>query len=233
MAQAGDADGYVGLDFISRTDVASAARTVSGDSGALETNGMGCLNFYLDLTAVSGSNPTMDVFLEASDDASNWSAVVQTKRFTSTGSQRFPGLRFSGRYYRYRWVISGSSPSFTFSIVTGIKSYLSRRFTNKIQYGFDLTQATGTASETFTPADSPNVSLMTIRATDGGSNAAYQVQVSNDDINWVSITGNIAQGSNSQNVSSYTGAYRFYRLILTSNSNPGTRVLDIHWAANG
>lgn len=218
---------------IYRTDVASAARTVSGNSGTLDSEGMGCLSFAVEITASSGTIPTMDLFLEVSDDGTNWTPFIQSKRFTGTGSQRFQALRFAGKYYRYRWTIAGTTPSFTFSIITTLKAYLSRRFTNKIQYAFDLTQATGTVSETFTAADSPNVSLMTIRATDGGTNAAYRVQVSNDDLTYVDITGNIAQGSNSQNISTYTGAYRFYRLILNVNSNAGTRVMDIHWAANG
>lgn len=218
---------------INRTDVASAARTTSGNSGTLDTEGMGCLNFQIDVTAVSGTTPTMDVFVDASDDATNWAPFTQSKRFTATGNQRFQGLRDSGKYYRYRWVIAGTTPSFTFSVVSTLKAYLSRRFTNKIQYAFDLTQAVNTVTETFNAADSPNVSLMTIRAADGGTNAAYRVQVSNDDLNWVSITSNIAQGSDSQNVSTFTGAYRFYRLILFVNPNAGTRVMDIHWAANG
>lgn len=218
---------------INRTDVASAARIVSGNSGTLDTQGMGCQNFQITITASSGTNPTLDLFLEVSDDGSTWTAFIQSKRFTGTGNQRFQGLRNSAKYYRYSWVIAGTTPSFTFSISTTLKAYLSRRFTNKIQYAFDLTQATGSVTETFTAADSPNVSLVTIRGTDGGSNAAYRVQVSNDDVTYVDITGNIAQGSNSQNVSTYTGAYRFYRLNLNVNANAGTRVMDIHWAANG
>lgn len=218
---------------INRIDVASAARTVSGNSGTLDTEGMGCLSFDIQVTASSGTNPIMDIFVDASDDGTNWAPFSQSKRFTTTGSQRFQGLRDSGKYYRYRWVIAGTTPSFTFSIVTTLKSYLSRRFTNKIQYNFDLTQAVGTTSEVFNSADSPNISLMTIRGTDGGTNAAYRVQVSNDDVTYVDITGNIAQGSNSQNISTYTGAYRFYRLYLNVNPNAGTRVMDIHWAANG
>lgn len=225
--------GGVSFPYINRTDVASAARTTSSNSGTLESDGMGCMNFAMEVTAVSGTNPTMDLFLEASDDGTNWTSFIQTRRFSATGNQRFQGLRLSVRYYRFRWVIAGTTPSFTFSIVSTLKAYLSRRFTNKIQYSFDLTQATGTNSEVFTAADSPNVSLMTIRGTDGGSNAAYRVQVSNDDVTYVDITGNIAQGSSSQNVSTFTGAYRFYRLSLNVNSNAGTRIMDIHWAANG
>lgn len=217
---------------VNRIDVTSAARTTSGDSGSLDTAGLGTINAMFDVTAVSGTNPILDVFVDASDDQTNWIPFLQTRRFTTTDNQRFQGVRVAGKYYRYRWIIAGTTPSFTFSITTTLKAYLPRRFSNKIQYSFDLTQAVNSTSETFQAADSQNVSLVTIRGTDGGSGAQYKVQVSNDATNWVTITNAIAQNSPSENANTFTGAYRFYRIILTSSSNPGTRTMDIFWACN-
>lgn len=231
-----DADIGNGLPYITRTDVASSARTTSSNSGSLDALGYGMINATLDVTAVSGTNPTLDVFVEASDDGTNWSHFIQFARVTATGNQRYQGARLAGRYYRFRWVIAGTTPSFTFSITTTLKSYLARRITNKTQYGWDVsnTAAVGSTSEVFTAADSPNISIITIRATDGGSSAQFQVDASNDNSNWVSISGNVSQGSSSQIATIFSGqAFRFYRLRLTANSNVGTRVIDIHWAAGG
>jgi len=227
-----DFSNAVNFPHINRIDVSSSGRTTSGDSGSLDTDGMGMINSYIDVTAVSGTNPTLDIFAEASDDNSDWFPFIQSQRFTTTGNKRFQGIRIAGKYYRYRWVIAGTTPSFTFSITTTLKAYLPRRFSNKIQYGFDLTQSVNSVSETFRSDDSQNVSLVTIRAVDGGSGAQYKVQVSNDDINWVTITNAIAQNSPSENANTFQGAYRFYRLILTASSNPGVRTMDIFWACN-
>lgn len=220
------------IPHINRTDVSSAARTTSGNSGTLDSDGFGCLSFIVNVTSVSGTTPKLDVFLEVSDDNSNWSHFIQTRRFTATNIQRFQRLSLGAKYYRFRWDISGTTPSFTFSIQTTLKPYLTRRFSNKTEYDFDLTQSTGSVSQTFTAADSQNVSLITNRATDGGSGAQYKIQASNDEIAWADVSGAISQNSNSINANTFSGAYRFYRLYLTANANTGTRVMDIFWACN-
>lgn len=96
---------------------ASAARTSSGSSPAVELGDAGTVRLLLDVTASSGSSPTLNVQLETSYDgtANSWRPIGSFPQFTSTGSSResFGG---ADRFVRASWTIGGSNPSFTFSL---------------------------------------------------------------------------------------------------------------------
>jgi len=68
---------------------ASAAQTASGNSAALATTGVEKLAVDCNVTAVSGTSPSIEPGLATDTDI--------------------------GGYVRLRWAISGTSPSFTFS----------------------------------------------------------------------------------------------------------------------
>lgn len=220
------------IEHLNRIDVESQVITTNGNSGELDSEGYGCISYIVDVTAVSGTNPTLDIFEEGSEDGINWFQFTQTHRFTNTGQQRFQSLRLAAKFYRYRWIVGGTSPSFTFSIITTLKNYLPKRFGNKIQYGFDLTQALNTPSETFSAADASNVSIILSRGTDTGGVAGYKIQVSNDESNWTDITSELKQAISTNLSLSSSGAYRFYRLLLTALPVPAAGKIDIYWSAN-
>ena len=97
--------------------VTSAARTTTGTSQAI-----GCdsavLSVLLDVTAVSGTTPSMTVSVEWSTDGGTTFCVAETAdAFTAlTGTaQVCKQFRAKSNYYRLRWTISGTTPSFTFS----------------------------------------------------------------------------------------------------------------------
>jgi len=96
----------------------SATRTTSGDSGAtpLTVNYGRVLVFFLSVTAVSGTSPTLDVYIDIRDPASgNWVNQDKFPTVTSTGTWAL-ALPVRSLRYRVRWVLGGTSPSFTFSI---------------------------------------------------------------------------------------------------------------------
>lgn len=114
------------------TLVASAARTASGDSGTLEGFGdVTSARVQLDVTAASGTTPTLDVVLEDSLDGSNWNVIGTFAQRTASGrevinmlgekaeSASFAPL-FASRW-RVRWTIAGTTPSFTFAVVAALK----------------------------------------------------------------------------------------------------------------
>jgi hypothetical protein len=70
------------------------------------------------VTAVAGTNPTMDVTIEESDDAgTNWFKVYDFPRITATGIYRSPVIPLTGNRVRYVQTIGGTgSPSFTRAI---------------------------------------------------------------------------------------------------------------------
>lgn len=101
------------------TDVtlaASAARTATGNGSAVALGDLGTVRLLLDVTAASGTTPTLDVTVETSYDGSTgWTSLGTFAQKTAAGTQR---KSFSGcdRYVRATWTIGGTTPSFTFSI---------------------------------------------------------------------------------------------------------------------
>jgi len=94
----------------------SAARTASGTGDTYEMGDMSTLRLKLDVTAASGSSPTLDVTIETSPDgASDWQTVATFAQKTAISYERnaFPGC---DRFVRVKYTIGGSTPSFTFSV---------------------------------------------------------------------------------------------------------------------
>ena len=122
--------------------LASAARTANGDSGAL--TGYGSFRsgiIQVDVTAASGTTPTLDVYIDTTTDGTTWinmahltqlTAVARrsiqisentsgaTADFDATADLAAATVRQGpwGSTIRVRWVITGTTPSFTF-VVTG------------------------------------------------------------------------------------------------------------------
>ncbi len=99
------------------TPVASAARTANGDSGWLSSELFDTASFLLDVTAASGTAPSLDVILETASTVAgaNTRTVASFAQKTAVSSER---KTFSGfdQYYRARWTVGGTSPNFTFSV---------------------------------------------------------------------------------------------------------------------
>ena len=99
------------------TAVASAARTTSGNSGAL--TGFGDWSRFraqLNVTAASGTSPTLDVVVEDSFDGTTWNTVATFTQKTAAGVQV---VDVSGQFteqLRVRWTVGGTTPSFTFDV---------------------------------------------------------------------------------------------------------------------
>lgn len=99
------------------TVVASAARTTSSNSGALDADGDN-LAIFVDVTAVSGTSPTLDLkvlwshngtdFADADGTADTFAQITAAKKTV----KRFP---VKGTHFRLDWTIAGTTPSFTFS----------------------------------------------------------------------------------------------------------------------
>jgi hypothetical protein len=100
------------------TIVASAARTTSGDSGVLAGWGVPkTLRAQLNVTAASGTGPTLDVVLEDTLDGTNWNVVGTFAQKVGPGREVINVTSpFSDRL-RARWTVAGTAPSFTFSVL--------------------------------------------------------------------------------------------------------------------
>lgn len=98
-------------------DQASAAITTTTTSAAITPASGPCYQVNIPVTAVTGTNPTMDVQIQESDDAgTNWFAVYDFPRITASGMYRSPLLKLIGNRVRYVQTLTGTTPSFTRSI---------------------------------------------------------------------------------------------------------------------
>lgn len=101
------------------TVVPSAARTASGDSGPLAGyGGAGTLRAQLEVTARSGVAPTLDVVVEDSlDGGATWNTVGTFAQATAVGRQVVNVTTPFAPTLRVRWTLTGTTPSFTFSML--------------------------------------------------------------------------------------------------------------------
>lgn len=81
--------------------------------------------FVLDVTAASGTTPTLDVTIETYDPVSNkWDTIVTFTQKTGTGTEWKHSLdtgKKLGNIIRAKYVIGGTSPSFTFTVSAILK----------------------------------------------------------------------------------------------------------------
>lgn len=125
-----------------QTIVSSAARTATGNSGALELPLADCYAFILDTAAGTGTSPTMDVAVQVTvDDGTTWYTAYRFAQATTAAAIRrlnVQGMLGRGeagteaaiaatggalnantvltRKYRILWTIGGTNPSFTFAV---------------------------------------------------------------------------------------------------------------------
>lgn len=99
--------------------LASSTQTTSGTGAAVDLGVSAAPNalhqLALDVSAVSGTGASMVVTVETSRDQVTWAAVDAYPAVTATGStpRSFVGLQ---RYVRAKWALTGTTPSFTFSL---------------------------------------------------------------------------------------------------------------------
>ncbi len=100
-----------------QTFAPSTARTASGDTGPQP--GFGderTLRAQLNVTAASGTSPTLDVVLEDTLDGTNWNVVGTFAQKVGPGREVVNvTIPFTDRL-RARWTLGGTTPSFTFSV---------------------------------------------------------------------------------------------------------------------
>lgn len=95
-------------------DVASAALTTTTTTATLTPTFGISYQVNIPVTAVTGTNPTLDASIEESDDSgTNWFKVYDYPRITATGIYRSPVIPLTGNRIRYVQTVGGTTPSFT------------------------------------------------------------------------------------------------------------------------
>lgn len=101
------------------TVLASAARTTTANGGIITGWGAAkTIRAQLQVTAASGSTPTLDVLIEDTLDGTNFNTIGSFTQATGTTREviNITGL-FSDRV-RISWTITGGSANFTFSVIS-------------------------------------------------------------------------------------------------------------------
>jgi hypothetical protein len=96
----------------------SAARTASGNTADIDVGRILKAEICIDVTAVSGTTPTLDVYVEGQDQLSGkYKVLFSQTGINAVGTFWTPNpLDIAFKYVRARWVIGGTSPQFVFSI---------------------------------------------------------------------------------------------------------------------
>ena len=97
---------------------ASGPETATGSSAGVELGDAATVRLLLDVTAASGTTPTLDITIETSFDngvTDAWRSLGTFAQKTAVSSER---KSFGGcdRWIRSRRVITGTTPSLTYSI---------------------------------------------------------------------------------------------------------------------
>jgi hypothetical protein len=97
----------------------SAARTANGNSASALTNASGRnAHFIVNVSAVSGTTPSLTVRVQTQDPvSSNWVDLpsAASSAITTVSTNLFTVSNLP-RTYRLAWTITGTTPSFTFSV---------------------------------------------------------------------------------------------------------------------
>lgn len=103
---------------LEETLVPSAARTTSSSIESGEDYGpVDRLRAQLNVTAASGTTPNLVVVIESTLDGTNWDALGTFAAKTAAGREVITINPVIGRRVRARWTITGTTPSFTFSVL--------------------------------------------------------------------------------------------------------------------
>ena len=134
---------YANGQVIEKTLLASTTQTSSAvASGYLPVMGFTQMMTELDVTAASGTSPTLDLYLQVRlPDGTNYTDFAHFTQSTGTGiwyisattggnvasvqqdaalaAATVAGIAFQGNW-RLKWVIGGTNPSFTFAVYASL-----------------------------------------------------------------------------------------------------------------
>lgn len=105
------------------TPHASAARTATGQTTGIDYTIYKELIVELSVSAASGTVPALDVKVQVSDDNTNWfDEGTAFAQITAASTPAVKKLTNFGSWVRFVYTITGTTPSFTFSIKTQAKT---------------------------------------------------------------------------------------------------------------
>ncbi len=93
-----------------------SARTTNGSSGDLKASGGESVRAQLNVTAASGTAPTLNVLIEDTLDGINYNTIGTFAQKTGAGREVINITTPFSETLRASWAIAGTNPSFSFSV---------------------------------------------------------------------------------------------------------------------
>jgi hypothetical protein len=205
-------------------DKASTALTATGNTGTIAADFGASISALVNVTAVSGTTPTMDIALQESfDNGTTWQDIYHLPRITAISTVAVPAQLIGGRR-RWAYTIAGTTPSFTTTITTMQLSHaapIMRNFFDRTAGVLSGTLSATTAVYNMESCPSVVAYVNIGAATTPGT---YQLQVSQDGITWSNASTATPAVASSQVVFSSTSGTRgkFWRLSVSSAASAQT-----------
>jgi len=96
----------------------SGTVTSNGNTADIDVSPYSILEVEIKVTSVSGTTPTLDVYIEGKFEATgDYKVLASQTGINATGVWFLTVNPLVFRYIRIRWSVGGTSPSFTFTVV--------------------------------------------------------------------------------------------------------------------
>lgn len=211
-------------------DVASASITTTTTTSAITPTGGTSYSVNIPVTASTGTNQTLDVGIEESDDSgTNWYRVYDFPRITTTGMYRSPQLRFRGNRIRYVQTVGGSSPSFTRTINRMQASTFGEDLVSFVDRSIVLTTL-NSVTPTYYIESKEDLNI-SVRLTAQTNRAVLAVEFSDDQTNWF-VGGTITTKVGYNLSKMIVGQWKFMR-IRVAIAGTGITLDNISIKSNG
>ncbi len=96
--------------------IESLARTTNGNSNDMRAIGGESVRAQLNVTAASGTSPTLNVLIEDTLDGINYNTIGTFAQKTAAGREIINVTVPFSETLRASWTIAGTNPSFSFSV---------------------------------------------------------------------------------------------------------------------
>ena len=175
------------LGFSPGVAVASQTVNTNGDSGVVPINQGYNFGAVFTVSQISGTNPTINVALQVSEDGgATWTDVWHFEQLTGPGSSIMPVNAVAG-VHRYVWTISGTNPSVTFAITETSTSQAVKLIRRFFDYSAGLLAGALNAVGQAFRIDGAVAITATLTLGAGGTSGEYELQISADGVNWATV----------------------------------------------
>lgn len=203
-------------------DIASGALTSTNTSATITpSNNNLSAEFNVIVTAVSGTNPTLDVVVQESDDTgTNWYDIYHFPRITATGQYRSPLIPLVGNRYRYVRTITGTSPSFTNAVnrlQSNTPAPLQRQFFDRAL----VVNTINSVTPSFFTEGCKDLNVVVSIGAVTTTAPVLALEISPDNANWVQVGADITTAASTNNLLQVSSALARFARVRVKTAGVG------------